>query len=218
MTGTRVDLSARMWLLLLLDAAERAGVAPLSVRRLHRLVYLANAMAPVYDLLTPDGYILKYKRGPFFPAVQWDIDRLGAQGLARVANLRRAEDELGWWFDADYTLTRRGMLAVDTAKGLTEMAAKSSFLREVVKAFAAIELTEDERDASLLGDVAYARADNQAPIDFRTASENLTSLAATAIAGRGYDGHQVNRRAEVHLYFRYLERLWSHQAGARQSA
>ncbi|HEY5409278.1 MAG TPA: hypothetical protein VIJ94_01000 [Caulobacteraceae bacterium] len=207
-----------MWLLLLLDAAERAGVTPLSVGRLHRLVYLANAMAPVYDILTPDGYILKYKRGPFFPAVQWDIDRLGAQGLARVANLQRAEDELGWWFDADYTLTKRGMGAVDAAKGLTEIAAKGSFLREVVKAFAAMELPEDERDAALLGDVAYAKADDQAPIDFRTASENLTSLAATAIAGKGYEGHQVSRRAEVHLYFRYLERLWARQSGARNSA
>lgn len=44
------DLTARMWLLLVFDACERAGVAPLSVERLHRLVYLANALAPVYDL------------------------------------------------------------------------------------------------------------------------------------------------------------------------
>jgi hypothetical protein len=126
-TGFPVDLGARMWLLLLLDAAERSGIAPVSVKRLHRLVYLANAMAPVYDLLTPDGYILKYKRGPFFPAVQWDIDRLSAQGLAQVSNSKRLEDELGWWFEANYSLTKLGMEAVDTAITLDESAVRPHF-------------------------------------------------------------------------------------------
>jgi hypothetical protein len=208
-----------MWLLLLLDAAERSGIAPVSVKRLHRLVYLANAMAPVYDLLTPDGYILKYKRGPFFPVVQWDIDRLSAQGLAQVSNSKRLEDELGWWFEANYSLTKLGMDAVDTAITLDEIGSKASFLREVVKSFASIELSEADRDASLLGDVAYDHADVEAPIDFRTASNNLTALATATIANAGNAAApEASRRAEVHLYFRYLERLWARRAGLRKIA
>lgn len=210
----RAVLAARMWLLSLMDAAERAGVAPLSVERLHRLVYLANAMAPVYDLLTPDGYILKYKRGPFFPEVQWDIDRLSVQGLTAVSNLRRTKDDQGWWFEAHYSLTRKGMAAIDQALLLGEVERKAAFLREVVRAFSAILRSEDrdqppgEVDAALLEDVAFTRADLEGPIDFRTASENLTALAAGAI-GRCVGGdHPVGRRAEVHLYFRYLEQLW----------
>lgn len=207
-------LAARMWLLSLLDAAERTGIAPLSVERLHRLVYLANAMAPVYDLLTPDGYILKFKRGPFFPEVQWDIDRLSVQGLAAVSGLKRMKDDQGWWFEANYSLTRTGMAAVDHALLLGEARHKASFLREVVRAFAAILRDEandeppGDADDVLLKDVAFTRADLEGPIDFRTASENLTALAAGAIGLRVGGDRSVGRRAEVHLYFRYLEQLW----------
>ena len=58
LVSPRPLLIPRMWLLLLFDASERCGIAPLSVERLHRLVYLANTLSPVYDLLVPDGYIL----------------------------------------------------------------------------------------------------------------------------------------------------------------
>jgi hypothetical protein len=219
MMKRRGVLAARMWLLSLLDAAERTGIAPLSVERLHRLVYLANAMSPVYDLLTPDGYVLKYKRGPFFPEVQWDIDRLAVQGLAAARDLRRKKDDLGWWFEAHYSLTNAGMAAVDHALRLEEAGRKAAFLREVVRAFAAIlrdetaGLGSSQADAAMLEDVAFTRADAEGPIDFRTASENLTALAAGAIARRVGEDRSVGRRAEVHLYFRYLEQLWDRRQG-----
>jgi len=201
-----------MWLLSLLEAADRIGIAPLSMGRLHRLVYLANAMAPVYDLLTPDGYILKYKRGPFFAKVQWDIDRLSVQGLAKAANLVRKRDELGWWFDADYSLTKAGRDAVDFAVQLEEMARKQAFLREVVRAFASVlrleGLNDEMADATLLEDIGYARADAQGAVDFRGASTNLTALAAADLGRRIGKSEMRSRRAEVHLYFRYLERSW----------
>jgi hypothetical protein len=82
----RFALVSRVWLILLLDACERTGTAPLSVSRLHRLVYLANTLTPVYNLFVPDGYVLKYRRGPFFPAVHWDVGRLVAQGLVFAKN------------------------------------------------------------------------------------------------------------------------------------
>lgn len=218
MSPAVADLGARMWLLLLLDAAERSALAPLAVSRLHRLVYLANAMAPVYQLPTPDGYILKHKRGPFFPAVQWDVDRLGAQGLVAVTNSTRVKDGLGWRFDADYGLTKRGMDATDTACSLDVVARKAAFLREVVRAFAAMRLDGAEQDASLLQDVGYARVDDEAPVDFRTAEDNLTVLAAARIAGVGDDQPGDSRRAEVHLYFRYLERVWAKRSGTKNVA
>lgn len=207
-------LSARMWLLTLLDAAERIGIAPLSAQRLHRLVYLANAMAPVYDLLTPDGYLLKYKRGPFFPEVQWDIDRVCAQGLASVSNLKTLKDDLGWWFKADYSLTRTGMAAVDKAIRLDQMARKATFLREVVRAFASVikgEEPREEHDDVVLMDVTYNQADADGPIDFEVASRNLTALAADAISRRVSAEETTERRQTVHFYFRYLDRVWERQ-------
>ena len=38
------------WLLLLLDAAERSAMTPLTNRRLHSLAFYGNTLAPVYDL------------------------------------------------------------------------------------------------------------------------------------------------------------------------
>jgi hypothetical protein len=217
-TPRRAVLSARMWLLALLDGAERTGIAPLSVRRLHRLVYLANAMAPVYDLLTPDGYVLKFKRGPFFPEVQWDIDRLSVQGLATVGGTSREKDDLGWWFEAEYSLSQSGMAAVDYAMRLEQVGEKAAFLREVARAFSALlrqeNLSESNADEALLRDVTFERADMEGPIDFKIASENLSVLAASAIGGKVGDGRAVGRRAEVHLYFRYLEQTWDRQQGA----
>lgn len=208
----RALLSARMWLLTLLDGAERTGIAPLSVQRLHRLVYLANAMAPVYELLTPDGYVLKFKRGPFFPEVQWDIDRLSVQGLAAVSGTSRRRDDLGWWFEAEYSLAQPGMAAVDHAMHLEEVGQKAAFLREVARAFAALlrqeALADKDADEALLSDVTFIRADAEGAIDFRTASENLSALAAGAIAYKVADEEFVSRRAKVHLYFRYLEQAW----------
>ncbi|MBZ9882729.1 hypothetical protein LB535_10225 [Mesorhizobium sp. CA10] len=209
-------LSARMWLLTLLDAAERIGIAPLSAQRLHRLVYLGNAMAPVYDLLTPDGYLLKYKRGPFFPEVQWDIDRVCAQGLAAISNLKTFNDDLGWWFEADYSLTEGGMAAVDKAIRLAEMSRRATFIREVVRAFASVLRDEEPPEAPddvVLMDVTYKNADADGPIDFETASRNLTSLAADAIARRVSSNETAGRRETVHLYFRYLDRVWDLQQG-----
>lgn len=92
-------------------------------------------------------------------------------------------------------------------------------MREVVKSFASIELSEADPDASLLGDVAYDHADVEAPIDFRTASNNLTALATATIANAGNAAApEASRRAEVRLYFRYLERLWARRAGLRKIA
>ncbi|MBD3849394.1 hypothetical protein IED13_27155 [Bosea sp. SSUT16] len=200
-------------MLTLLDAAERIGIAPLSAQRLHRLVYLANAMAPVYDLLTPDGYLLKYKRGPFFPEVQWDIDRVCAQGLAAASNLKTLRDDLGWWFEADYSLTATGMSAVDKALQLSEMAKKASYLREVVRAFAGVIKDEEPPKAAddlVLVDISYDRADAEGPIDFDTASRNLTVLAADAIARR-VDKEAASRRQTIHVYFRYLDKVWDRE-------
>jgi hypothetical protein len=142
-----------MWLLFLLDASERAGIAPLSVERLHRLVYLANALAPVYDLLVPDGYILKYRRGPFFPAVHWDIGRLVAQGLVSASDSRPIKDDLGYWIVSNYSLSAAGMNAVDCALSIDTAPSKATYLQEVALAFATLETAD--RDSAALAAIRH---------------------------------------------------------------
>jgi hypothetical protein len=207
MTGApqigRPVLVARMWLILLLDASERAGIAPLSVERLHRLVYLANALAPVYDLLVPDGYILKYRRGPFFPAVHWDIGRLVAQGLVNASDSYPIKDELGYWIVANYSLSPAGMSAVDRALSIETTAPKATYLQEVALAFATLETTD--RDFAALADINYDSAVDETPVHFGEDEKNLAPAAAEIVVEEG--APQV-RRLQLHRYFQYLEQVW----------
>lgn len=201
---TRAILVARMWLLLLLDAAERAGIAPLSVERLHRLIYLANALAPVYDLVVPDGYILKYRRGPFFPAVHWDIERLVAQGLVAAADATLIKDDLGYWISANYSLSEKGMEVVDRAEEIDTIPPRAVYMREVALAFATLEL--EGRDRAALSDVNYESAVEETPVHYGDDKDNLAPFAAASLLSE--DTPSV-RRLKLHRYFQYLERAAS---------
>lgn len=199
----RPALFARMWLLLLFDACERAGISPLSVESLHRLVYLANAMAPVYNLFVPDGYILKYRRGPFFPAVHWDVGRLVAQGLVFAGDSRPIKDELGYWTVASFSLSPAGMKAVDVALGVETVVPRATYLREVALAFATLDA--EDRDSTALFDVNYETAVEDTAIHIGDDEKNLAPLAAEAVVE---EGAPAIRRLRLHRYFQYLERAW----------
>lgn len=211
--SARPILVSRMWLLLLFDASERAGIAPLSVARLHRLVYLANALAPVYELLVPDGYILKYRRGPFFPDVHWDVGRLVAQGLVTAEGSRAIKDDLGYWITAHYSLTKQGMLAVDSAFKIETVTPKAVYLREIALAFAALE--SKERDESALADVNYESAVDETPVYFGDDDANLAPAATEVLLE---EGAPPVRRLKLHRYFQYLESAWNIGQGTKHAS
>jgi hypothetical protein len=209
----RAILVPRMWLLLLLDASERAGITPLSVERLHRLVYLANTLAPVYDLLVPDGYILKYRRGPFFPSVHKDIGRLVAQGLVTASRLRPIHDDLGYWISADYTLSNSGMNVVDKATTVETVGPKAVYLREVAFAFANLESTD--RDKAALLDVNYDAVGENEAVSFGEGADNLSPLASKAVS------QPIDlsvRRLRLNRYLQYLELAWKSREGQKHAS
>ena len=80
-------LNRRCRLLLLLDAAEKAGVAPLPSARFHALAYLADVLSPVWDLDPFDGKVYKSDGGPRYPDLQREIDALVVLGLVQVSDL-----------------------------------------------------------------------------------------------------------------------------------
>lgn len=202
-------LVRRMWLLLLMDASERAGTSPLSVAQLHRLIYLANALAPIYDLPIPDGYILKYRRGPFFPIVHWDIGRLVTQGLVIASQLRPFKDRQGYWIAGSYRLSGRGAAAVDTAITIETVFPKASYLREIGIAFAT--LGSSNRETAALADVNYEPLVEDTATNFGDDGDNLAPNAAEALIE---DGAPNVRRLRLHRYFRYLELAWQEQKRA----
>ena len=74
--------------LLLLDAAERAGIAPLLSARLHAFAYFADVLSPVWGLVPFDGKIYKSEGGPHYPDLQDTLDYLVVLGLIQVGDLR----------------------------------------------------------------------------------------------------------------------------------
>ena len=80
-------LKQRCRVLLLLDAAERVGIAPLSSPRLHAFAYLADVLSPVWDLVPFEGKVYKSEGGPHYPDLQDELDSLVVLGLVQVSNL-----------------------------------------------------------------------------------------------------------------------------------
>ena len=84
--GEGADVERKIRLIVLLSAAENAGLYPTPIRQLHVLAYLANVLAPVWNMPVLDGKLLKKKGGPFYPALQQDLDRLVGTGVVFISN------------------------------------------------------------------------------------------------------------------------------------
>ena len=74
-------------MLLLLDAAEKVGIAPLPSARLHAFAYLADVLSPVWKLVPFDGKVYKSPGGPRYPDLQDEIDGLVVLGLLQARDL-----------------------------------------------------------------------------------------------------------------------------------
>lgn len=204
---TRISLKRKIWLLSLLDALERAAVTPISQQELHRLAYLANVLSPVYDLDAEDGRILKYRRGPYYPDLQWDLDRLAVSGLAEISNISHRLDDLGWWYHADYALSPRGKgIVADARRRFEDYDEIHRFHCEVAAAFGAVE--DECRTDAALQDATYSESDDEVVIDYAEwRGRNLSAPASDLFAEcLGMSGALGSRR-RVQLYVRYLGRM-----------
>lgn len=162
-------LRRRIRLLMLLDASERAGIAPIRVRRLHTYAYLSNVLAPVWNARVFDGRLLKLRGGPFYPPLQYDLDRLVGQGLVIVSDFEHVIDADGRWrldgtFSLNYELAED---VLDTIEQLPQEHTIRLFLQEMAYALSA--LTESEFDLLTLEDPTYS--------DPNVAFENVVDFA-----------------------------------------
>jgi hypothetical protein len=197
------QLRGRLWVLLALDACDRAGVSPIPKDRFHRLIFLSNCLAEIFGADPPAKRILKYKRGPFYPDIQWEIDRLITMQWLNLAGLLLEEDQHGPWLEADYQISKRGIEIVEILRRTPLGGSTSAYIDELVFAFARLDLRR--LDDIPLNDLNWHPAGEGALITFEDAEANL-AIRKTAEFQRLVPEVLTNRfREQVQLYLRYIE-------------
>jgi len=200
-------LRRRVRLVLLIHAAEQAGLAPLPIRRLHILAYLSNVLAPVWDLPALDGKVLKRQGGPFYPALQRDLDGLVGRGLAIVSGLTHVQNEdKRWRLDASYKLNPEFARPIlDCVAGFEEEGNLLGFVQELALALSA--LSDGEIDAATTEDATYTDplVDLGNVVDFAEwQTKNYTANAANRFERLIPSGARAGAGEKVHLYVRHL--------------
>ena len=112
MDGVAHDVRRRARLLMLLDAADYVVIAPVETSRLHALAFLADVLSPIYGLTSISGRVLKRRVGPYFPALQWELDRLVGMGLVEVSSLGPVVEVSDAYLDASFALNRQRAASV----------------------------------------------------------------------------------------------------------
>ncbi len=197
-------LSRQVRLLMLLDAAESAGIAPIALRTLHTFAFLSNVLAPVWNERVFDGRLLKQRGGPFYPVLQHDLDRLVGLGLASIANVGHNRDEDGRWrLSGAFSLNRElSEGALEVIGALRQQHRVRSFLQEVAYAVSALSDTEVERlpeEDPTYSDVAISYGN---VVDFG----EWRSLNYSANAARHFATlwERATPSELLHLYVRHL--------------
>jgi hypothetical protein len=150
------SLQRRIRLLVLLDAADSAGLSPISINQFHTFAYLSNVLSPVWNLPALDGKVLKRLGGPFYPALQNDLDRLVGMGVVIISRISHVlDDEKNWRLDGNFSLNRA--FANPILNRIREFDDKHQlllFLQELAYALSA--LGDSDLDDATKEDATYA--------------------------------------------------------------
>lgn len=203
-----LSLRRRVRLVVLLDAAEAAGLAPIKILRLHAFAYLSNVLAPVWDMSALDVKVFKRRGGPFYPPLQHDLDRLVGMGVVEITELGHARDDYGRWrLEGSYRLNQG--FAEPVMRQLNtyeEEAHLVSFVQELAYALSA--LSDDDLDLAFSQDATYSDTlvsfDNV--VDFDERRSNYSANAAQYFDRLIPGGGRATPGEKLHLYVRHLHR------------
>jgi len=196
---------------MLLDAADYAVLSPITTGRFHALAYLADVLSPIYSFTSLSSVILKRRIGPYFPELQWELDRLIGLGLVEVTEYRPVVEVEKAYLDASYCLRR--VEADSLLKVVYEdrqFLALRDYFRELASALGAV--SEDDLDAATQSDVTWETAHSGTVIDYaQWSAQNFSKMSADRIEELlrnqrpGIDP-EVSPGEKLNLYVRYLRR------------
>jgi hypothetical protein len=202
------SLRRQIRVLAILQGAEEAGLAPLPVTRLHNVAFLANVLAPVSQTRVMDGRVLKRQGGPFYPALQQDIDRLVGLGVVIIHGVQHCPDESGRWrLEGSYGLNPAFAAPILIARdAFTEERIEARYIREI--AFAVSGLSDADLDHFVEEDAAYSDAlvDIGNVVDFAEwRMVNYSANAANAAGRLMLGGTRATAGEKIHIYVRHLQ-------------
>lgn len=206
-----LQVRRRVRVLMLLDAVDYAVLAPISVQRFHTLAYLADVLSPIFDLVPMSGKILKRRSFPYFPDLQWEIDRLIGLDLVIPFDLTPVVEESKAFITFSLALQRpRSSPVLDIAYSQDEFSLLRDYFRELAGAMSNIQ--DAELDAVTRLDVTWDSGHSGAVIDYAEwRAQNYSSLGADrieqlAVQVFGDKEAELSPTAKVNLYFKYLRR------------
>lgn len=202
----------RVRLLMLLDAADYVVIAPVETSRLHALAFLADVLSPIYDLAALSGRILKRRVGPYFPELQWELDRLVGMGLVDVFNLKPIVEETNAYLDASFALNwARAQPIVERIYSDEAWLVQRDFFRQLAGALAS--LPDQDLDDATRADVTWETGLQGTVIDYAEwRAKNYSTLSVGHIAELtsevlGGFPVELSPGAKVSLYVQYLRRV-----------
>lgn len=210
--GVRSLRSARI--LGLLQAARDAGISPVQSTQFHQLVYLCNALAPVWDVVPLTKELLKLYGAPYDASLQDDIDRLVAAGLVRARDLHYFQTDQGTWqVGALYALGPAALTdpILRMLWAFPDERESTAIAREVCIAISALPSEWVDRVLSL--DVAYADprfSPNSVISLLDSDGENGSSRAAHLF--QDVSDKRLTPSEQAGLYIRHLYRIASRVA------
>jgi len=206
------DPFVRARLMQIMDALERVGGTPISMRNLHAFAFFANVLSPLWEVDPIEGSVLKERTGPYFPSLQREVDGCVGNGLLLVDAIEALVGAGGETrIDASLRLdTMRSKKLIEKISALPDETAVSGFLLEL--AFAFLEIAADRRDDATQWDAAWSDpsiADDRV-VDFAewvsSTYQNPSWNAAQRFQEFAPKGVTLSRAEKLLMYMRLMKR------------
>lgn len=196
-----------MRLIQLLEASERAALAPIGTDKLHAFAYLSDVLSQVWGLTPFDQRIVKTGRAPYYPDLQRELDGLVAMGLVEVGELkykRLADKTL--IFQARYALNFASPFCLQIREALAEdvdAVHTQSYLDELAQALAT--LRDEDISAAATEDATYRDPGlAQGEVIYFGDARDLRTASATDALERVFPDVRLTPSRRLFMYAHYL--------------
>ena len=191
---------------MLVDNLAKSGFIPADSTTIHRVLFFSNCLSPIYSEHAPSHYVMKHRRGPYYPQAQWDLDRLSAMGLLSLSDLRLESDRGGIWSISNYSMSESGAILVRDLKQFRRWASANEFLEDLSAAYSS--LADEHTIAIEKKDPTYAKTGNSMGdvIDFSDWTDNYSARVTAAFTNITPRLEGLHGKHTLRMFMKYLER------------